>query len=471
MRMIQPEEIGLTHLCGHPEWHNDGTHYIDCETYVLSAGCADARFFAEYAEKLTPDHFANPSNALMFSAMKDQWSGNPLIEREDWDMIAIADALSIRVNGVVDASGPHCRTFRRVWELAMLPQHNFNDDAALPWRRCVKTIVDRREKQLKRAASLALASAIEKDGDSNAAAIQLVTMLSDSTVKREENFNSQELFQETLRSIESPKPSRVITGSSTLDGIMGGIENGSLNILAGRPGTGKTTFAVHLARVFALGGGGVSFYSLEMTARNLGAIVVCQHTGIPYETLIDRRKMREKDYAILLDSAQRVCEMNMRTISTPGLTIEQFATKAARDVDDGKKMVVLDYLQLLRTTKQYRQRYDQVAYISGEMKQIALRLDIPIVALCQMNREVEKDAKRRWPRMADLRESGTIEQDADTITFLTFHPNEPLPDKAQEIVKVCLMVEKNRNGRVGNRSFMFDKPKRSIMEDGHGGDR
>ena len=455
--MIAEDE--MTHVCGHPDWHTSTASYIDCEIWVLAAGCYSTGLFAEFVHKVTPEHFTDPSRAMMFSVMLAQWQANPLIDRDDWDLVAIAEALGIRRNGTVDASCEHGRAFREVWELALLPHHEFS-----PWRRCLQSIMDRHERIKRRKASLALANAIDKNGDDHQAAQQLVSILSESHENREEDFTADALFRETVKAIDAPKPPRVITGCAALDGIIGGLENGSLNVLAGRPGTGKTTFAIHLARSYARAGGGVSFYSLEMTARNLGQIVVCQEAGIDYESVIDKSKMREIDFQKLLDSAERICAMNARTISTPGLTIEQFASKASRDVDQGKTLIVLDYLQLLRTAKDYRQRYDQVAYISGELKQLALRLDVPIIALCQMNREVEKDAKRRWPRMADLRESGTIEQDADTISFLTFHPEETKPEKDADIVKVCLLVEKNRNGRVGMRPFHFDKPKRRILD-------
>ncbi len=228
--------------------------------------------------------------------------------------------------------------------------------------------------------------------------------------------------------------SGLATGLLDLDRKMGGLQKSDLIILAGRPAMGKsalaTNIAYHIARnyraehntdgtVTVHDGGVVALFSLEMSAEQLATRIISEQAEIPSE-MIRRGKISDDEFRRLVDVSQELQSLPLYIDDTGGLTIAQVAARARRlKRQRGLGLVVVDYLQLLggSTRRAMEGRVQEVSEITTGLKALAKELNVPILALSQLSRQVEnRDDKR--PQLADLRESGSIEQDADVVLFI-----------------------------------------------------
>lgn len=241
----------------------------------------------------------------------------------------------------------------------------------------------------------------------------------------------------------------------SLDNITEGLIKGGTHIIAARPGNGKTTLALNIADNIAKEGHPVLYVSLEMDDKQIMAKRVAREAGINSKKLIAKElseKENEKNAAAIDSLMKRPLHINYK----PNASMSDIAIMA-RQVK-GLELIVIDYIGITDPDKNSKNlnRVEQISTISRQIKNLARRLDIPIIALCQLNREVEKRQDKR-PTMADLRDSGAIEQDADTITFLyrkEYYGNmEDLAD--YEPLEVEVIVAKNRHGPTGQCKFAF----------------
>ena len=240
------------------------------------------------------------------------------------------------------------------------------------------------------------------------------------------------------------------TGYLELDNIIEGLHEEEFTIIAARPAVGKTAFALQMAEHIANKGKYTCFVSLEMSSRQLG------HRTIAREAEMDSHKLRmgwleENDFEKIIDAAGRSSEIKMcvDTDSTTIQDIEKTANMLKTEKDLG--LIVIDYLQLLKSKDRFTNREQEVADISRRLKLLSRKLNIPVVALCQLNRETEK---RKEPVLADLRESGSLEQDADNVIFLWAEEEEKL--KKREMY-VDVKVAKQRAGATGKIRMKFNK--------------
>ncbi|HMO28761.1 replicative DNA helicase [Enterovirga sp.] len=229
------------------------------------------------------------------------------------------------------------------------------------------------------------------------------------------------------------KLSGISTGLSDLDRMMGGLQSSDLVILAGRPGMGKTALATNIAFNIAkayrgekqpdgstktANGGIVGFFSLEMSAEQLATRIIAEQSGVP-SYKIRRGDMREDDFYKITDAAREMQAMPFYIDQTGGISIAQLAARARRlKRQRGLDLLVVDYIQLLSgAARKGDSRVQEVTEITTGLKALAKDLNVPIVALSQLSRQVEaRDDKR--PQLSDLRESGSIEQDADVVMFV-----------------------------------------------------
>jgi replicative DNA helicase len=228
--------------------------------------------------------------------------------------------------------------------------------------------------------------------------------------------------------------SGLATGLATLDRQMGGLQPSDLIILAGRPGMGKTALATNIAydiasnyddevvadgRKKTIAGGIVAFFSLEMSAEQLATRIISHETQIP-SNKIRRGEIKSHQYDALVDATANMQKTPLYIDDTGGLTISQLAARARRlKRQVGLDLVVIDYIQLLQgtTRRSSENRVQEVTEITTKLKALAKELSVPILALSQLSRQVEsRDDKR--PQLSDLRESGSIEQDADVVLFV-----------------------------------------------------
>lgn len=245
----------------------------------------------------------------------------------------------------------------------------------------------------------------------------------------------------------------VPTGFKDLDKKTAGLQPSDLIIIAGRPSMGKTAFALNLAQYAALEADtGVAVFSLEMSKEQLVLRMLCS------EARVDQSKVRsgfaqERDYPRLAIAAQRLSEVPIYIDDTPALSILELRAKARRlrrDRDARLGLIIVDYLQLMRGVET-DSREQEISSISRSLKALAKELNVPVVALSQLNRQVEQRADKR-PVMADLRESGAIEQDSDVIMFL-YRPC--VYDKTAEERDAEVIIGKQRNGPTGTVQLTF----------------
>ncbi len=258
--------------------------------------------------------------------------------------------------------------------------------------------------------------------------------------------------------------SGVMSGFRDLDGMTYGFHPGQMVVLAARPSVGKTSLAMNFAEHAVLPDGGreptgVLVFSLEMTAADLAMRLICSRAHV------DMKRIRDR--VVSADDQRQIAQAVKELRGTPlwiddaaNSTILDLRAKARRiDAKHKLGMVVIDYLQLIRGTDSRAPREQQIADISRGVKGMAKELNVPVVVLSQLNRESEKD--NRDPRLSDLRESGSIEQDADVV-FLLNRPRKREDDEGVQegalpgdIEHIKLIIAKQRNGPVGDVDLRF----------------
>jgi len=247
----------------------------------------------------------------------------------------------------------------------------------------------------------------------------------------------------------------VASGFNGLDNILAGMQDSNLLILAARPGVGKTAFGLNIARYVAVEKKlPVCVFSLEMSKEELVDRLLVR------QGLIDAWKLKTgqlsvNDFDSLSEAMGVLAEAPLYIDDTPGLTVTELRTKARRlQVDKGIKLIVVDYLQLMHGSTRDN-RVQEVSEISQGLKNLARELKVPVLALAQLSRAMEARGGR--PRLSDLRESGSIEQDADVVFFLSREDEE-----IREMV-TC-NVEKHRNGPTGSFNLYFNGKQVSFFD-------
>jgi replicative DNA helicase len=283
------------------------------------------------------------------------------------------------------------------------------------------------------------------------------------------------------------KLSGIATGLHDLDAKMGGLQHSDLIVVAGRPGMGKTALATNIAynvakawqgevrpdgHITTVNGGIVGFFSLEMSAEQLATRIIAERTGIPSST-IRRGGISEQDFEVIRDVSLELQNMKFFVDETGGLSIAQLMARARRlKRQRGLDLLVIDYIQLLQGSSRKSQdnRVQEITEITTNLKALAKELSVPIIALSQLSRQVEsRDDKR--PQLSDLRESGSIEQDADVVLFVYreeyyLQSKEPRPgteEHAKWMVEMAAMhgkaeviIGKQRHGPTGTVQLQFD---------------
>jgi replicative DNA helicase len=247
-----------------------------------------------------------------------------------------------------------------------------------------------------------------------------------------------------------------LTGLGTdfydLDDMTGGMQPGELVVLAARPSMGKTSLALNLTERVATGKHAVAFFSLEMSSQQVIQNMLCCRAQIDGQAM-RKGRITDQQYRRLQEEAERLYEAPIFVDDSPGLTITQLRAKCRRlKQKHDIKMVVVDYLQLMAAGGRVESRQQEISTISRGLKGIARELNVPVIALSQLNRDVENRDDHR-PRMSDLRESGAIEQDADVIVLL--HRDEYYKPTEANAGLAQLIIAKQRNGPTGDVTLRF----------------
>jgi len=283
-----------------------------------------------------------------------------------------------------------------------------------------------------------------------------------------ENKKISDVMDDRLEHISKMEPGKIIgisSGISNIDTTFGGWQDSDMITLAARPSMGKTAVSLLFAKapIFRQRKK-VLYFSLEMPGFRLADRILSLETGINSE-LMQNGNLTDKDWLSLSDTAQRYRSANFLVNDESGLTIEEIrAISVLENRKEKIDLIIIDYIQLIGFSfRDSRSTNDQVSHISKNIKNLGKKLNIPVIALSQLSRDVEKRSNKR-PELSDLRDSGSIEQDSDLVMFL--YRDEYYNPETDNKNEIEIIIRKNRNGRIGtdtiykndNWSYISDRP-------------
>ncbi len=250
----------------------------------------------------------------------------------------------------------------------------------------------------------------------------------------------------------------VLTGFPDIDKTTGGFQPSNLIVLAARPGVGKTSLALNIAHNIGLTGkASVAIFSLEMSKQEISERMLCSAARVKSHLLRAGNTLQNDDYYKLVTVAGELEKAPIYVDDTAGINVFELRAKARRlasRVEPKLGLVIIDYLQLMMGDGRADNRQQEVANISRSLKQLARELDVPVLAVSQLNRDVETRAEKK-PQLSDLRESGAIEQDADLVIFIY----EPRDDNSKGVVTVDIAKHRNGPTNVVRLGFVRDYTK------------
>lgn len=412
---------------------------IEAEQSLLGALLIDKDAVVEVAELLTPDHFyRSEQHGHIFNSILELFE-----KREPIDLITVTEKL--KQKGVLDrVGGPAYLT-----ELVnMVP----TSAHILSYARIIKEHAVRRKLIMNSTRFIEQAYDEKKDlQEIIEESEQSIFALSQAHLKRDFIPIKDALAQSFDRLDELQKASGklrgVPTGFRDLDTKLAGFQDSNLIIFAARPGQGKTSFVLNVAQHVSVNAGlPVGIFSLEMSQEELVDRLLVSQADIDAWKLKTGR-LDEKDFDRLSHAMGQLAEASLFIDDTPGSSISEIRTKARRlQAEHGLKLMIVDYLQLIHG-RNLDNRVQEVSEISQSLKNLARELKVPVLAVSQLSRAVETRGTRK-PQLADLRESGAIEQDADVVMFI--YREDP-----ENMEQVKLDIQKHRNGPTGEIDLIF----------------
>lgn len=247
------------------------------------------------------------------------------------------------------------------------------------------------------------------------------------------------------------------SGFEDLDRITNGFQRSDLILIAARPSMGKTSFALNIAMNAALAGRKVAIFSLEMSKLQLGTRLLVADSKVD-SLKVNTGQLTEEEFMNIVNAFQHLQNISLFIDDTVGISALELRSKARRlKMDSGLDLIVIDYLQLMQGSSSNRldsNRQQEISEISRNLKALAREIDVPVIALSQLSRNVELRADKR-PQLSDLRESGSLEQDADMVMFLyreNYYKQEAENENLAELI-----IAKNRNGPTTNLRLFFKK--------------
>lgn len=258
----------------------------------------------------------------------------------------------------------------------------------------------------------------------------------------------EELSHEYDRAEKEGKPCGLMTGFHDFDKLTGGFRPAQLVVIAARPAVGKTSLAMNIAEHIALDQRlPVGFASLEMSGKELVHRLACSRGRVDSARLNDGTSC-ERDKQRLSSASGQIVRAPLHIFARGGVTLAQLTAQARRwKQAHGIRLLIVDYLGLLRSGEKGRSRYEETTLVSNGLKCLAMELDLPVIALAQLNRDTEREG--RVPRLSDLRDSGAIEQDADIVALLHRSTDEAGNEDT------ALVIGKNRSGATGRIGLVF----------------
>ncbi|MBE6231753.1 MAG: replicative DNA helicase [Bacteroidales bacterium] len=423
----------------------------DVEDAVLGAMMVSTDSVDQVMDLLTPQSFYDFKNRSIFEAMLDLFN-----ERSPIDMLTVVEKM--RQKGTLEEVGGPAR-------LASLTQKVGTGANIEYYVRILQ------QKTIQRNLIEASYGILKDAFDSSVTVDDLVSNAQDSVYNaiagnlKNPYKHVSEVINASMERIERVQNSTGVTGVHSgfhkLDHFTMGWQPGNLIILGARPSVGKTAFALNLARNAAVEfGEAVAFFSLEMTSMELTDRLIATESGITSDKLKGKLKMLPEEWQILEQSIARIVKAPIYIDETPGITLTEFTAKAKRLVrEKGVRIIFVDYLQLMHSGKPQVggfSKVQEVTDISNTLKTTAKELGIPIIALAQLNRNLmSRMGSNGKPVLSDLKDSGSIEQDADIVMFIHRPGLLGLSEDLDEQAKTEVIIAKNRNGQVGSVDMRY----------------
>jgi len=429
-----------------PALHKIPPQNLDAEESVLSAILLDNDTLLDVLETLEPENFYRSAHAKMFTAITELFAKN-----EPVDLVTLANIL--KEKGQLEEVGGATYLAKLVdtAPLAVNAQHYakiIRDKAAL--------------RELIESANQISTKCFEDSGDVD----DVIDFAERSVFEIAGNKNKKSFYPlsqiigHSIDALEERQGNKTLvtgvsTGYSRLDNLTSGFQNSDLILLAARPSMGKTALALNIARNAAIDADTpVAVFSVEMSKEQLSMRLLCAEARIDSSRLRSGFFSRE-DWVSLTNAAEVLSDAEIYIDDSPDLTAMSIRAKARRlKMDKNIGLIIIDYVQLMKGRASAERRDLEISEISRGLKALAKELDIPVLALSQLNRKLEERHDKR-PQLSDLRESGALEQDADVVAFIyrdeVYNKDENNPNKG--IAE--LLLKKQRNGPTGEIKLAF----------------
>ncbi len=436
---------------------------LEAEAALLGAVMLRPDMMHDVVDIISMDSFYAEKHRLIFDTMLELFrKGSPidllsvssrLKEKNQLDQIGGASTLTSLVDGVPASSNATYYAqivqkkymMRRLIEAAEHISTLGYDDTG-----DIEEVLDRAEKKM--------------FDVTNFSGSHKFSAIKDELVEAWERLDNLHNSKEGLRGVS--------TGFSELDNKLAGFQKSDLIILAARPSMGKTSLALDIARQTAINHNtAVGIFSLEMSAQQLVDRMLAAESNVDAWKLRTGKLSREEDFASIRQSLDRLSNAPIYIDDQPGNNILKMRSIARRlKAEKGLGLIMVDYLQLMVPTQSRNSDnvVQQVTEISRSLKNLARELDVPVLALSQLSRAVEQRGGR--PRLSDLRDSGSIEQDADVVMFI--HREDKYKDESERTNIAEILIEKHRNGETGKVDLFFNDKKatfQSLMKADFGG--
>ncbi len=429
-------------------------HNLDAEQAVLGSVMLRAGAFHEISDILTPEAFYATKHGTIYRAMIDLFSRSEPIdllsvsaklgERKELDGIGGASYLSELANMVPAAT--NVRHYAEIVHRKHILRGLIEAGDAITTlgfgeeSEDIDEVLDEAEKKI-----FTLVSSPKTQ--------KFVSLKQTLTETWEELSRLHESKEELLG---------VPTGFQALDNLLAGFHKSDLIILAARPSVGKTTLALDMARLAATKHNiPVGIFSLEMSSSQLAQRMLSAESRVNQWNIRTGKNLKDNDFAALSEAMDRLAKSPILIDDQAGSSIIRMKSVARKmKSEHGLGLIVVDYLQLMTTTKNYDSMVHQIAEISRSLKALARELNVPVLALSQLSRAVEQRGGR--PRLSDLRDSGAIEQDADVVMFI--HREDKGKDESERTNIAEIIVEKHRNGPTGIAELYFDADKATFVD-------
>lgn len=415
-------------------------HSIEAEQAVIGSMMMNEDAIIDASEIITADDFYGSQYGILFQAMVDL-----NIEGKAADLVTIKDKLVER--GVPDEVVS--TEFIRDILMSVPTSANIKQYAEIVYE---KSILRQLIKTMEGLTNTCYAGnekleVILEDAEKQMFSVFQNRMATEYTPIRQivlEALNKIDIASKNHGSITG-----IRTGFNDLDYLLSGLQNSDLILIAARPSMGKTAFALNIAEYIAVRQNiPAVLFSVEMSKEQLINRLLAQDAMINSQS-IRTGKMADSEWSKLVESADNISNSGLIIDDTPAITISEIRSKCRKyKLEKDIKVILVDYLQIIRTNGRYDSRQQEISEISRTLKAIARELDVPVIALSQLSRAVEaRNTNGNRPMLSDLRESGAIEQDADVVMFLYREDYYNKDTERKNISEV--IVAKHRNGPIG----------------------